>query len=165
MSEELTIILSNNNYYWNQFLEIIGNYCPRKMRLAVSCKLFLFDYLLEFVDRDFWCFSTTNEMIFRCFPQKIWRNRKNTLSLWAKYREIAMARMTGHQMADNVGAGSWNSLLMCGDTFAVLSMGGGNFFLSDCYSISQDHTQRSRTVRLVSHHRSAHEGASCPLMG
>ena len=24
MSEELTIILSNN-YYWNQFLEIIGN--------------------------------------------------------------------------------------------------------------------------------------------
>jgi len=29
MSEELTIILSNN-YYWNQFLEIIGNYCPRK---------------------------------------------------------------------------------------------------------------------------------------
>ncbi len=29
MSEELTIILSNN-YYWNQLLEIIGNYCPRK---------------------------------------------------------------------------------------------------------------------------------------
>ena len=26
MSEELTIILSNN-YYWNQFLKIIGNYC------------------------------------------------------------------------------------------------------------------------------------------
>ena len=25
----MTIILSNN-YYWNQFLEIIGNYCPRK---------------------------------------------------------------------------------------------------------------------------------------
>jgi len=46
MSEELTIILSNN-YYWNQFLEIIGNYCPRrKMRLAASYKLFLFTYLL-----------------------------------------------------------------------------------------------------------------------
>ena len=44
MSEELTIILSNN-YYWNQFLEIIGNYCPRKMRLAASYKLFLFTYL------------------------------------------------------------------------------------------------------------------------
>ena len=29
MSEELTIILSNN-YYWNQFLAIIGNYCPKK---------------------------------------------------------------------------------------------------------------------------------------
>ena len=29
MSEELTIILSNN-YYWNQFLKIIGNYCPKK---------------------------------------------------------------------------------------------------------------------------------------
>ena len=45
MSEELTIILSNN-YYWNQFLEIIGNYCPRKMRLAASYKLFLFTYLV-----------------------------------------------------------------------------------------------------------------------
>jgi len=29
MSEELTLILSNN-YYWNQLLGIIGNYCPRK---------------------------------------------------------------------------------------------------------------------------------------
>ena len=48
MSEELTIILSNN-YYWNQFLEIIGNYCPRKMRLAASYKLFLFTYLFSFV--------------------------------------------------------------------------------------------------------------------
>ena len=42
--QKLTIILSNN-YYWNQFLEIIGNYCPRKMRLAASYKLFLFTYL------------------------------------------------------------------------------------------------------------------------
>jgi len=32
MSEELTIILSNN-YYWNQFLEIIGN-------LSFGCVLF-----------------------------------------------------------------------------------------------------------------------------
>ena len=35
MSEELTIILSNN-YYWNQFLEIVGNYCQRNMRPAAS---------------------------------------------------------------------------------------------------------------------------------
>ena len=34
--------LKSNNYYWNQFLKIIGNYCPRTMRLAASCKLFLF---------------------------------------------------------------------------------------------------------------------------
>jgi len=45
MSEELTLILSNN-YYWNQLLEIFGNYCPRKMRLAASYKLFLFTYLI-----------------------------------------------------------------------------------------------------------------------
>jgi len=43
-SEELTLILSNN-YYCNQLLEIFGNYCPRKMRLAASYQLFLFTYL------------------------------------------------------------------------------------------------------------------------
>ena len=48
--QKLTIILSNN-YYWNQFSEIIGNYCPRKMRLAASYKLFLFTYLRKNKER------------------------------------------------------------------------------------------------------------------
>ncbi|MBP3213965.1 MAG: hypothetical protein J6M19_03905 [Bacteroidaceae bacterium] len=76
-----------------------------------------------------------------------------------------MERMTGHQMADCMRAGSWNLQPVCGDTSAVLSMGGGNFLLSDCRSISQNHTQHSRTTRPMPHHRSAHEGASRPFMG
>ena len=35
-----------------------------------------------------------------------------------------MARMTGHQMADSMRAGSWNLQPVCGDTSAILSMGG-----------------------------------------
>ena len=44
MSEELTIILSNN-YYWNQFLEIIGNPSAGRSQLLseknAACRIIL----------------------------------------------------------------------------------------------------------------------------
>ena len=56
--------IGSNNNYWIKLSSIIGNYCPRKMRLAASYKLFLFTYLfmnIGFVELKVRkCFSTTD---------------------------------------------------------------------------------------------------------
>jgi len=64
--------------------------------------------------------------------------------------------------------GRKNSLQVCeaGCSLAssFLSSGGGNSSLSGSRVICQNPVQHSRHQRLTSSH-SAHEGASCPLMG
>ena len=41
----MSLLFAASGLFWIKLSSIIGNYCPRKMRLAASYKLFLFTYL------------------------------------------------------------------------------------------------------------------------
>ena len=67
MSEELTIILSNN-YYWNQplarrsqFLAIIGNYCPKKLRRREETSLYKIILCSYLTIKEQWLYRTEKE--------------------------------------------------------------------------------------------------------